>query len=106
MVRDSFTGRVVKNLILQGKAVQLESTHDSTPTNLINSRVLSKLEFQYQQTGRNDNSYLRVRLWKRSTPETSYMVNNGYRSMTLSYNFEIRMRIKEQESGREGEKGL
>ena len=28
------------------------------------------------------------------------------RSMTLSYNFEIRMRIKEQESGREGEKGL
>lgn len=34
------------------------------------------------------------------------MVNNGYRSMTLSYNFEIRMRIKEQESGREGEKGL
>lgn len=51
MVRDSFTGRVIKNLILQGKAVQLESTHDSTPTNLINSRVLLSLSFNISKLG-------------------------------------------------------
>lgn len=34
------------------------------------------------------------------------MVNNGYRSMTLSYDFEIRMRIKEQEKWQRGGKGI
>lgn len=34
------------------------------------------------------------------------MVNNGYRSMTLSYDFEIRMRIKKQEKWQRGGKGI